>query len=1049
MRKLSTLLFLIFVSITYSFAQTRAVTGTIKDSQTLIVLPGVTVQSSSGGKSTQSNKDGVFTIEVSTKETLTFRYIGYQPQTITVNAQSNYPIFLKSDDQSLEEVVVVGYGTQKKADLTGSIGTVKAEEIAKQPAMSAMQSVQGKVAGLNIIASEAPGAAPSVIIRGLGTALGGRNPLYVVDGIPVTNINNINPTDIESMDILKDASSASIYGLRAANGVVIVTTKKGKAGSFKINYDAYAGTKNILHKVKMANGQQYATYVNENLTALGQKYQIKESGQPYQTDWYDELLKTGSVFNNAINLSGGSEKIDYFLSFNNYQDNGILDKSKFIRNTIRNNNTYKFLDGKLKFNQTLNLTFTDNTPKPLNAFNSAYRQSPLVPVRYPNGRYGVPFINKTTGIVNYEGAVGDDIGALNSIGNPIYEVARHNETQKSTTLQGGFEGEYKITDFLKVTSRIGATKYWYKNRIFTDSRDAWLNADPTRTEAAFEKLREDNPTAPSYANNSLQLSNNESFRWVWENFLTFQKSFNKHNIEATLGLSRERFDIGSKFDATGYDVPAKEQYWNINLANSSGNTYQKTVDQTSYTESALASYFGRVQYNYDSRYYFTATLRRDGSSVFKASGDYWGTFPAFGAGWTVTNEKFMEDETWLNFLKIRGNWGILGNQQIPLNTSQILTSPGSENYNYAFGPDQNLTFGAAFGTPAVTLGWEKTHETGVGLDFTVLNNNLSGSIDYYHKLNTNTILDVTPILNSSNSRNFYAHGGKVLNEGIEAMLTWNKSISQDFSYFVGVNYAYNSNKVKDVVSAYDGDTGGSLSNGQITKQLRVGQPIYGWWMWEADGVWQTTDEIANNAKYGSPIPGNLRYKDQNDDGVIDNRDKIFFGSYIPTSTYGVNLGVNYCAFDFSLSGYGVSGNKIYNALKGTRTDGGENITAETFNQRWTGKGSTNVNPGAARDSYASSYYLESGSYFRINNITLGYTFDKLYSSTSKLRIYLTAQNPFMFTKYSGFSPEISGVSENSSGIGNSSAGGPKGTSGIELSAYPTTRNFLFGLNLQF
>lgn len=1026
------------------------ITGTVKDSETLSTMPGVTVSIKGKPTATQTDKLGQFSMSASPADTLVFVSIGYKRQSIYVGSKNIINVFLDNERSSLDEVVVIGYGTQKKTDLTGAISSVKAEEIAKQPAMSAMQSVQGKVAGLNIIASETPGSAPTVLIRGLGTALGGRNPLYVVDGMPVTNINNINPTDIESMDILKDASSASIYGLRAANGVVIVTTKKGKAGTFKINYDSYAGVKNVLNRVKMANGQQYATYVNENLKSIKGKYSIDENGQPYETDWYDALLKTGSVFNNAVNLSGGSERIDYFLSFNNFTEKGLLDNSKFARNTIRNNNTYKFLEGKLKFNQNINLTFTENTPKPLGVFNSAYRQSPLVPIMYPNGRYGVPFINKTTGVVNYEGKTGDEIGALNSIGNPVYELIRNNELQKSTTLQGGFEGEYKIADFLKITSRIGATKYWYKSRAFSNIQDNWLNADPTRTEAEFEKLRTDNPTSSNYSYNSLTLNNNESLRWVWENFLTFQKNIGKHNIDATLGLSREKFDIGSRFSASAYDVPAKEQYWNINLANSSGsNTYPKTVDQTSYTARALASYFGRVQYNYDSRYYFTATIRRDGSSVFKASEDYWGTFPSFGAGWTISNEKFMQDTPWISFLKLRGNWGILGNQEIPLNVSQVLTDPGSKNYNYAFGPEQNLTYGASFGTPALALGWEKTHETGIGLDFGFLNNNLSGTIDYYHKLNTNTILDVKPVLNSQYDKNFYAHGAKVLNEGIEAMLTWNKSINANFNYSIGLNYAYNSNKVKEVTPAYDGATGGSLSNGEITKQLRVGQPIYGWWMWESNGVWQTEDEIANNPKYGTPLPGYLRYKDQNDDGVIDNRDKIFYGSYLPSSTYGINLGINYYAFDFSVYGYGVGGNKIYNALKGTRIDGGENITAATFNERWTKEGSTNVNPGAAHDAYASNYYLESGSYFRINNITLGYTIENLYSKTSKLRLYFSMQNPFMFTKYSGFSPEISGISDNSSGISNSSAGSPNGTAGIELSAYPTTRNFLFGLNLQF
>ncbi|MBD1421426.1 SusC/RagA family TonB-linked outer membrane protein [Sphingobacterium chuzhouense] len=1047
MRKLFALLLFLAATLSHGYAQVKTVIGTVKDSQSLIALPGVTI-SKPDGTGSQTDAAGRFSIEASPTDSLTFRFIGYTPQTVTVGDQEALDIFLISEDQALEEVVVIGYGTQRKADLTGSIGSVKAEEITKQPAMSAMQSVQGKVAGLNIVASEAPGAAPNVIIRGLGTALGGRNPLYIVDGMPVADINNINPADIESMDVLKDASSASIYGLRAANGVVIITTKKGKAGFFNINYESYAGMKSILNQVKMANGNQYAEYVNqhlssiEHLTAPEDRYKISLTGQPYETDWYDEILKTGSVFNNSVNLSGGSENIDYFLSFNNFTENGIIDGSKFTRNTIRNNNTYKFLDNRLRFNQTLNLTFTDNNIKPNNGFNVAYRQAPIVPVWWENGRAGRPLLNGETGLIDYQGG---NVKVLNSTGNPVYEILRHNEIQKSTTLQGGFEGEFKITDYLKINSRVGATKYYVRSRNFNDIKDGWLNGDPTRTDAEFERLRSDNPESATYAYNRLGIQQEETFRWVWENFLTFQKSFDKHNVEATLGMSREKFGVGNRIEGVGYDVPEKEQYWSINLANSAASSsYPKSINHRIFTPRTLASYFGRAQYNYDSRYYLTATIRRDGSSAFRQSGEYWGTFPSFGVGWTISNERFMENVSWVNMLKIRGNWGMLGNQDIPINISQIITSPGTDlnagtnNNNYVLGPNQELVYGASFGTPAIPLTWEKTQETGIGLDFGFLNNNLSGSIDYYHKLNTNTILDVTPTYNSPYLQNFYAHGAKVLNQGIEAIVNWNKTVNDDLNYTVGVNYAYNKNEVTEVTPAYDRATGGSLGNGQITKQLRLGQPIYGWWMWETEGVWQNEQEIEENAKTGAPLPGHLRYKDQNGDGEIDNRDKIFFGSYIPTSTYGVNVGINYKAFDFSIYGYGVAGNKIYNALKGTRIEGGENIAEDTFNNRWTGEESTNVHPGAARDAYASSYYLESGNYFRINNITLGYTFDKLYSNSSKLRIYFSAQNPFMFTKYSGFSPEIA-----------TQDGAPSGTTGIELSAYPTTRNFLFGLNLQF
>ncbi len=1033
MRKLFTLTFFLLLSFTWLYGQNKTITGTVKDSQSKMSLPGVSVSISGQSVGTQTDEAGRFSLEASPTDSFIFSFVGYTSQTISVGNKTEIHVLLEDENMALEEVVVVGYGTQKKVDLTGAIGSVKAAEIVKQPAMSAMQSIQGKVAGLNIIASEAPGSTPQVVIRGLGTALGGRNPLYIVDGFPMDNLNSINPADIESIDVLKDASSASIYGIRASNGVVMVTTKKGRAGSVKIGYEGYVGMKNMLNKIKMADASQYIQYYNENIQGIGSGTQLV-ANQANNTDWFDEILQNGTVYNNSINISGGSEIVDYFVSVNNFTENGIIDGSKHVRNTVRNNNTYKFLDNKLKFSQNLNLTFNKSTPKPYGSFNEAYRQTPLAPVMFDNGRYGTSIYNSTTGVAGYQTAAGETTGNLNSIGNPVYTIQRANELQNSTRIQGGLEGEYQILDFLKINSRVGATKVFSNTRTFTDIKDSWLNTNPLRTEAEFVTLKENNPNAVSYANNSLNYTKTDDFRWLWETFLSFDKNFNGHQINAVAGFSREKFGISNKIGGTGYDVLPQEQYWNLDMASSG---YNKVLNQTFYTPIALASYFGRVQYNYNSKYYATATFRRDGSSVFKSSGKYFDNFPSVGLGWTISNEDFMQENSLLNFLKLRANWGVLGNQDIPLNVSQLLTADGSSNYNYIFGSGQVLNLGAAFGSPALPVFWEKTYETGVGLDFEMFDRKLSGSFDYYNKLNSNVIMSVQPILNSAYATNFYDHGGKVRNNGFEVILNWRNSISDDFDYNIGVNYAYNHNELTDVKPTYDGMTGGSLSNGQITKQLKEGQPLYGWWMWETEGVWQSTEEISQNAKYGSPRPGHLRYKDQNEDGVIDNRDKVFFGSYLPSSIYGINLGINYKAFDFSLSGYGVAGNKIYNALKGTRINGGENITEDTFNNRWTAQNKSNTDPGADRDSYASNYYLESGNYFRINNITLGYTFKRLYNSTSNMRLYFTAQNPFMFTKYSGFSPEIP------------SDGNPQLTSGIELSAYPTTRNFLFGVNVQF
>lgn len=1024
----------VLFSLSMMYGQTRTVTGTVigADNEPLTGV-NVIIQGTTNG--TITDFDGNYSITVEPGNVLEFSYIGMRSQAITVGEQTVINVVLEDDATMLSETVVIGYGTQKKADLTGSIGSVSTDVIMQQPALNAVQSIQGKVSGASIIGNDQPGSEPTIIVRGLGTALGGRKPLYIVDGFPVDDIKSINSSDIASIDILKDASSASIYGVRAANGVILVTTKKGKTGSSQINVESYVGIKNVQNRVKMANASQYIEYYNENLASIGADYRLAPaSEQLYDTDWYDELLHTGITTNNVVSLSGGTERVDYFFSYNYYDEKGLLEGQKYNRTTIRNNNVYKFFNNRLKFTQNLNISFSNESPKDASVFNEAYRQSPLVPVRYANGRYGQSFVNTTTGIVGYDRQEGETLGRLNSIGNPLFSVANQNDKNKTFYVQGGMEGEVRIFEFLKFNSRLGVTKNYQSNRNFNDIRNAWLNSDPTRTVEEFNTFKVADPTSVTYANNSLSIEDKEYFRWIWENYLTFTKSFDRHNVEVVLGASREKTNIGKEMYALGYDVPEKSQYWNVNLAS---DQYAKTVRHTYYTPRALASYFGRLQYNYDNKYYLSATVRRDGSSTFRPSGDYWGTFPSVGLGWTISRESFLQDVEWLDFLKLRGTWGKLGNQDVPLNVSQILTNPGSASYNYVFGPNQDLVYGAAYGTPALDLTWEITKEWGLGFDMNTLANRLTFNFDYYEKRNTNTILYVSPVLNSPYSQDYYAHGAEVLNRGIELAVGWSDELRNGLYYEISANYSYNKNKVVSVEAGYDGSTGGSLSNGQITKRLAAGQPLYAWWMFEADGVWQTQEEIDNGATYGTPAPGYLKYKDQNGDGVIDDQDKVYMGSYLPTSNYGIHVGLGYRNFDFNIDGYGVAGNKVYNGLKGTRIDGGENITLETFKNRWTGPGSTNFNPGADHDSYASSYYLESGAFFRINNITLGYTFQDLVMPGTKLRLYFTAQNPFVITGYSGFSPEIS------------SDGDPRLTTGLELSAYPTTRNFLFGVNIQF
>jgi len=1036
-----TLFILLFFVTSSMLAQEITVSGEVTNTEDGMPLPGVNVIVLGTSRGVSTDFDGLYSINVSKGEVLEFSYLGFKTYSVVIQNQTNLNVSLVPDIASLNEVVVIGYGTQKRSEVTGAISSIKTEELLKQPALNATQSIQGKLSGVNIINSDAPGATPKVIIRGIGTASAGEQVLYIVDGIQVTGITNINPADIETIDVLKDASSSAIYGMDAANGVVIITTKKGKKGKTKIELSSFYGAKSVLNQVEMANSSQYITYFNENQTAIGgnNSYQLAPaSQQPADTDWYDALTDIGFSNSNNISLSGASDVSNYFFSYNNYNEDGVLDDQDLSRNTLRLNNTFNFFEDKLKVTSSVSGSFTKSTPKPFGAFNEAYRQAPIVPVYYPDGHFGTNDVNRTTGVQGYIAAPGESIGSLNSIGNPVANVFFTNNKNFATDLQGIIEAELKITDFLKFSSRVGMTKSFGRNRSFNDIRGRYVLAgDPvTNTDQQFQNLQDQNPSNVQYADNSLNYTSTENFSYNWDSFLSFDKVFDdKHTVSAMAGITRGKRDDFYISSITAYGVPPQEQYWSINFAN--GN-YDNISTQRFSTYTTQLSYFGRVLYNFDGKYLAQVNFRRDGVSTFKDNDQFFGNFPSFSLGWVLSEEDFF-NVNGIDFLKIRGGWGEIGNSRVPFNEFSFNTNSGSNNVNYVFGVNQDFVLGASLGAQVFPISWEVTEETNLGLEFKTFNSRLSSTVEVYDRRTKDAILLVLPVRNSPNDASFYDTGADVTNKGFEIELGWKDNITDDLSYNLGVVYSYNKNNVENVKAAYDGQTGGSLNNGQITKRLQEGQPLYAWWMYEAEGVWQNQNEIDNNPRVGSPRPGHLRYKDQNEDGVIDDRDKKFFGSYIPKYNLGLTLGINYKNFDFSVDAFGAGGNKIYNGLKGTRIDGGENITADVFNQRWTGEGTTNIHPGANRDAIASSYYLEDGDYLRINNMTLGYTIKNVIDEISKIRIYATAQNPFLFTKYSGFTPELVGSNNNSS---------PEGQAGIELTAYPNIKTFLFGVNIE-
>lgn len=901
----------------------------------------------------------------------------------------------------IEEVVMIGYGSRKKVDNTAAISSINAEEVSKTKVLNATQAIQGKAAGVNVTASDLPGSTPSIIIRGLGTALGGREPLYVVDGMMVGGISNINTNDILTYDVLKDASALAIYGNRGANGVVIITTKSGRGRKINVEYDGFVGVRSPLRKVKMAGSNLFSYYTN---TALGSTKFSQD--QPVNTDWFDAITRTGLYNQHNVSVSGSSENAKYFFSASNYDEAAILNGTDYNRTTLRSNNEFK-ITNKIILTQTMSVAFFNVTPKPLSAFTAAYKQSPIVPVYFPTGQFGVPFV----GADGFAGTVGS---SFNNVGNPVAQLFFNDEKQRSMQLQGSVKLDVSFWNNLKYTGQFSGQYNNGKMYNFTNSREVWLAADPTRTLAQY------NPSDPV---NVLTNERYTNLNWAVTNYVTYAKRFDIHDVEATLGTETTIFDGEEKLGITRRNVLSNRNYWDLSGTNYADDNLTSLTSVKSNDANTL-SFFARGQYKYKNKYLLTATLRRDGSSQF-ADGRKWGTFPSVGAGWVISEEEFMQDGAF-DLLKIRGGWGRLGNQNVPLNFLPFATG---QNMNYYFNgiPNQGgITINQLYDPE---LSWEIVEGTNIGLDFETMNRRLSGTFDVYQKVTENLILQATPISTTGLENAGYSHLGQVTNKGLEASLGWRDKIGEDFSYNIGANYSYNHNEVNQLATENVNDiNGGSLGNGQWTKLLNekaIGQPLGSFYLWETAGY------DAN---------GNMMYADLDGDGrtgAADADDRRFFGSYIPKSTVGINLGFNYRNVDFSVNGYGAFGGMVYNGKKGQRFSG-ENIEYDVASDFWTADNPTAGNPAPFNNvPIASNYYLESGDFFRINNITLGYSIKDAVDYIRSIRFYVNAINPVIFQKFSGYTPELPGN------------GDPYDMAGIELNAYPTLRSFVFGVNVNF
>jgi len=978
------------------FAQDKAITGKVVD-ETNNPLPGVTIQIKGTTEGTITDYDGNFTIKVPAGGMLVISMVGMQTEEITITDQTELSVKLKEDLKQLDEVVVIGYGSSKAKDLTAPIVSIKGQELSKQVAANPMQALQGKVAGVQVINSGVPGSESTVKIRGVGSIGDYAKPLYVVDGVFVDNINFLSTNDIESLTVLKDASAAAIYGVRAANGVILVTTKKGTNEIPVISYDGYLGLQVPVNIMPMATKDQYVTLINEanqNTTGFVPK---NASDYPTSTDWYKQLVRNAITHSHNLDVSGASEKTSYSFGLNYYYQEGIMDAT----NDYERVNFRTRIDQKINnwVNVGFNTVFSNynkQIPNDATAFFSAYVNPPVYPVYDTSNTdaYPVKFGSPQT------------YGYGNQYGNPI----------ASAYYYDNFEKGYKFLLNGSIELNLIKDKLTYKTSLNGDLNN-WnsRNYTPEFNVGGSQGVRK----------SSLSKTAGNSSNIIIDNLLTYKNQINQHRFTILLGQSSriERYSSlsGSALDVPGYDDASKYLIT---------GSYK---DRNAWDEGKLyhgLSYFTRATYNFNEKYLATLTFRADGSSKYQ---EKWGYFPSFGAGWILSKEDFMENQQVFQFLKIRGSWGLLGNDNIPANSSITLGTTGAASSG-VFG-DQLVDGVGAQTVIQNYLKWEVVNEFDFGVDFNILHNKLSGELDYYHRVTHNVVFSA-PIATGGGVADLLGNNGNVLNAGVELNLNWDDEFNDDWKYHIGLNATTIQNKVLKL-EGRDYIPSGYV-RGNYTKRTQVGHPIGSFYGYEISGVYQSEGEaLRDPVSQAIKDKGFFKYKDQNGDNVIDDKDKVFLGSAVPWLISGIDLGMNYKQFDFSLSFQGQIGNKILNAKRMNRdvfVDG--NYDQDFFNNRWTTNNKSDKYPSAEAYNYsftqqANDFFVENGSYIRIQNIQIGYTTTKI-NHIRNLRIYAAAQRPFTLFSYNGFTPEI---------------GGSPIESGIDNSVYPMQAIYTVGLKV--
>ena len=964
-------------------------------------LPGVTISIKGTSRGTVTGPDGTYNITVPEDATLLVSFIGFTSQEIPVNSRPVINISMEESISQMQQVVVVGYGIQRKADVTGAISQLKGEEINKQPINNAVSALQGKVPGVQITNIGKPGVAPEIKIRGVGTVYGSTNPLYVVDGVWYDDINFLNPADIDNMSILKDASSEAIYGIRAANGVVLITTRKGKSGKAVVNYNGYVGYQKVTNEVKMADANQYATLVNELAQQNGKDPFLDPSQYGKGTDWYHQTLRNALVTNHQLSVSGGSEKSTYNFSIGYLHQQGLVKTNDFTRYTARLQNDFQVFEP-LKIGYTVTASANKSNDIP-DIFHQLFSAGPIVPVRYADGAYGDPNDYNLGDGANFNPQATldffDQVTKKQTVTGSVYADLRFAQHFTFHTSAGGEYGENLMRNYVPV----------YVATLAQRSTNSKLTRETTDTR-----------------------------NWIVENTLTYENKFKEHNLRVLLGQGAQRYQT-YKLTATAPDVPNNsEGDLYLKLGSTSGREVKDEGDL--YT---VSSYFGRVNYSFMDRYLLNASLRADGASRFYGN-ERWGYFPSIGVGWVISEENFMKQQHFFDNLKIRGSWGKIGNASIISNIS-VLRVAQDPYLTAIFGGIVNTGASINSVVPPTTF-WEKGVGTDIGLEASMLQERLYLEAGFYNRKTEQAIFDVNiPGSVGTNSGSIIANQADLQNRGMEVALTWKSKAKKDFTYSIGANVGYNENKVLSVISGnpiYAG--GGGLTGGALSTRTMSGRPIGEFFGYQVDGVFQTDAAAAASAqptaKAGDFIYRDVSGAEGKQDGKIDGNDRVPLGNPNPKYSYGINTFFSWKQFDLTLDFQGVSGVDVYNANLGLRF-GNENFTEDFYNHRWHGEGTSNTYPSAiigGRDNYLpNSFFVESGSYFRVRNMQLGYNFPTAMTDRwgmKNLRVYVNAQNAFNFFQYRGFSPEV---------------GGKPKEAGIDYNVYPLYATYNFGVNVTF